>query len=84
MTLDDLIAQVTAETDVVTGLAAAVDTIIAQEAEIKAALDAAIAGGADPVKLQAIADALGSNTATLAAKRDAIGAAVIANTIAAP
>jgi hypothetical protein len=57
--LDDVLAKVTAETTVV-------DSVVTLLTELKTKLDAAIATGADPAKLQAISDAIGSNTQKLA------------------
>ena len=82
-TLDDLILDVTAQSDVVTGVRAVADQIITQELAIKAQLDAAIASG-NPAKVQAAADALANNTANLQAAKQAIADAVAANTPAAP
>lgn len=67
-TLDDVLADVTAETTVT-------QSAITLLQQIKAALDAAIASG-DVTKIQAISDQLEANTAALAA-------AVTANTPAA-
>lgn len=66
MTLDDIKAKVTDQTTVV-------GSAVTLLGELKVKLDEALANGADPVKLQEIADALGANT-------DALAAAVVANT----
>ncbi len=57
-TLDDLVAKVAA-------ISTVEDSVIALLTDIKARLDAAIAGGADPVKLQALSDAIDAQTAKL-------------------
>lgn len=57
-TLDDVIAKVTA-------LGTVEDSVVALLTDLKAKLDAAIAAGADPVKLQALSDALGAQTQRL-------------------
>jgi hypothetical protein len=49
--LDDVVSKVTA-------LSTVEDSVIALLTDIKAKLDAAIAGGADPAKLQALSDAI--------------------------
>jgi hypothetical protein len=51
--LDDIIAKISALTTVD-------DSVIALLTDLKAKLDAAIANGADPAKLQQISDALGT------------------------
>ena len=58
-TLEEVQAEVTAQTDVV----ASATTLLTG---LKTALDAAIASG-DPAAVQAISDAIGANTAALAA-----------------
>lgn len=57
-TLDDVVAKVTA-------LGSVEDSVVALLTDLKAKLDAAIAAGADPVKLQALSDALGAQTQKL-------------------
>jgi len=54
-TLDDVVAKVTA-------LGTVEDSVVALLTDLKAKLDAAIAAGADPVKLQALSDAIGAQT----------------------
>lgn len=83
MTLDDLLVKVTADDDVVSGIAAVVDQIVAQDTAISAQLRALLASGGiiDPAKLQAISDKLDAQTTILGTKRDEISAAVVANTI---
>lgn len=56
--LDDVVAKVTALTTVD-------DSVVALLTDLKVKLDAAIAAGNDPVKLQAISDALGAQTQRL-------------------
>lgn len=81
--ISDIATQVHTLTDVTTGMGVAVDAIVAQETDIKAKLDAAIAAGADPVALAAISAELGSATSTLATEKDKIIASTVANTPAA-
>jgi len=57
-TLDDVVAKVQALTTVD-------DSVVALLGDLKTKLDAAIAGGADPAKLQALSDALGAQTQRL-------------------
>lgn len=57
-TLDDVVAKVAALTTVD-------DSVVALLGDLKTKLDAAIAGGADPAKLQALSDALGAQTQRL-------------------
>lgn len=64
--LDDIVTKVTA-------LGTVESSVVALLADIKAKLDAAIASGADPVKLQALSDAIDAQSA-------ALSAAVVANT----
>lgn len=64
--LDDIAARVKAESDVV-------DSAVALINGFKDKLDAAIANGADPAKLQQLSDDIGSQT-------DRLSAAVAANT----
>lgn len=68
--LDDVIAKVSS-------LGTVEDSVIALLTDIKAKLDAAIANGADPAKLQALSDAIDAQTQKLSD-------AVVANTPAAP
>lgn len=68
-TLDDVVAKVTA-------LGTVEDGVVTLLTDIKAKLDAAIAAGPDPVKLQALSDAIDAQSQKLAA-------AVTANTPAA-
>jgi hypothetical protein len=56
--LDDIVSKVAALTTVD-------DSVVALLTDLKTKLDAAIANGADPVKLQAISDALGQQTQRL-------------------
>lgn len=69
LTLDDLVAKVTAENTVV-------DSAVTLLTTIKAELDAAIASN-DPAKLQAVSDLIDAGSGKLSA-------AIIANTPAAP
>jgi hypothetical protein len=57
-TLDDIVQKVQALTTVD-------DSVVTLLGDLKAKLDAAIAGGADPAKLQALSDALGQQTQRL-------------------
>jgi hypothetical protein len=57
-TLDDVVTKVTA-------LGTVEDSVVALLTDLKAKLDAAIAAGADPAKLQALSDALGAQTQRL-------------------
>jgi hypothetical protein len=57
-TLDDVVAKVAALTTVD-------DSVVALLGDLKTKLDAAIAGGADPAKLQALSDALGAQAQRL-------------------
>ena len=56
--LDDIISKVSALTTVD-------DSVVALLTDLKTKLDAAIAAGGDPAKLQAISDALGAQTQRL-------------------
>jgi len=56
--LDDIVAKVSALTTVD-------DSVVALLTDLKTKLDAAIAAGGDPAKLQAISDALGTQTQRL-------------------
>lgn len=69
VTFDEVLTKVTA-------LSTVEDSVIALLTDIKAKLDAAIASGADPVKLQALSDAID-------AQKVKLGDAVVANTPAA-
>ena len=69
-TLDDIVAKVKNESDVIDGAIVLINGF-------KDKLDAAVASGADPEVLQKLSDDIGSSTAKLAA-------AVAANTVAAP
>jgi hypothetical protein len=69
-TLDDIVAKVKNESDVIDGAIVLINGF-------KDKLDAAVASGADPEVLQRLSDDIGSSTAKLAA-------AVAANTVAAP
>lgn len=81
--LDDLKAEVSADTDVLSSLETAIDGVNAILVNLQAQLAAAIASG-DPQKVQDVLDAMKANTATLTAERDALAAAVLANTPAQP
>lgn len=56
--LDDIVAKISALTTVDDG-------VVALLTDLKTKLDAAIAAGGDPAKLQAISDALGAQTQRL-------------------
>jgi len=58
-TLDDVVAKVAA-------LGTVEDSVVALLTDLKTKLDAAIASGADPAKLQALSDAIGAQTDKLA------------------
>ncbi len=78
-TIDDVLTQVASLTDVDSGLSQVIDQIIAQDTDLKARLDAAIASQ-DPAKLQAVSDGLAQSIADLSAKKQAIIDAITANT----
>jgi seryl-tRNA synthetase len=79
---DALLAKVTAETDEVTAIKTFVDGLKAQLTDVQAQLAAAIAAGADPVALQAVADQLTAVTSGIDA--NATAEAAIVNTPSAP
>ncbi len=79
---DSILADVESETQVVTSVETLLTGQTAQLAELKAALDAAIANN-DPAGLQAVSDALDVIATTNATNKAATIAAVLANTPAA-
>ena len=82
-TLDDVLARVHGQTDVITGMGEVLTHLVAQDEQLHADLAAAIAAN-DPVKLQEAADQLAANTALLSSMKDTIAQHVAANTPADP